>query len=424
MAREHRTRVAGFAAALSPAQLVRRLVDLLGPTGGAARQGLVALTINSLTSFAAGAMLVGFSSTWDRLPPMLILVPAAIGLRGNVFSTLGNRLSTAIHTGTFTRSFRRDSVLGQNLIASFGLTAVMSVLLAVIAKVIAVGLGIADTVSVLDLALIAIVGGLLGSIVVAAATVALTAGAVRFGWDLDNLVAPTVSTLGDVVTIPALFLAAKLAVHGAPSHVGGAALIVASLVAVVWTYRAGPGALRQIITESTPILAGALLLSALAGLVLQKQAALLDQARAVFVLQPAFVSSAGALGGILCGRVATNLHLGVVSPTLAPGTETRRDASLVLGLALPLLVFNVGGAFVTAWIGGSTDPGLWWLLLVATLASVFTMLFVIALAYYSTIGAWRLNVDPDSFGIPIVTAAVDFVGTMALVFAVVTLGLN
>ena len=59
-----------------------------------------------------------------------------------------------------------------------------------------------------------------------------------------------------------------------------------------------------------------------------------------------------------------------------------------------------------------------------TALTLFTMLFVVALAYYSTIGAWRLNVDPDSYGVPIVTAAVDFVGTMALVFTVVTLGLR
>lgn len=172
------------------------------------------------------------------------------------------------------------------------------------------------------------------------------------------------------------------------------------------------------------MLAGALILSSLAGLVLQKQSELLEGVRAVFVLQPAFVSSAGALGGILCGRVATNLHLGLTEPTLSPDTTTRGDMSLVMGLAIPLVLFNTIGALITAWLGGSTDPGFWWLLLVATIASVFTMLFVVALAYYSTIGAWRLNVDPDSYGIPIVTAAVDFVGTMALVLTVVTLGLR
>ena len=165
-----------LARGLRPDRLARRLIELLGPTGGAARQSLVALGFNSATSFAAGAMLVGFGGTWRRLAPMLILVPAAIGLRGNVFSTVGNRLSTAIHTGTFRVSFRADSVLGQNLLASFSLTAVMSVVLAVFAKVLATGLGVEQHVSLFELTMVSVVGGMLGSIVVAAATVLLTIG--------------------------------------------------------------------------------------------------------------------------------------------------------------------------------------------------------------------------------------------------------
>ena len=62
------------------------------------------------------------TGTLDQLPGLLVLVPAAIGLRGNVFSALGSRLSTAIHVGTFRFSARPDSVLGQNVAASMVLT--------------------------------------------------------------------------------------------------------------------------------------------------------------------------------------------------------------------------------------------------------------------------------------------------------------
>ena len=100
------------------------------------------------------------------------------------------------------------------------------------------------------------------------------------------------------------------------------------------------------------------------------------------------------------------------------------STALVAGLAVPLLIFNAGGAWLASLLSqGNTAPGFRWVLLASTLASLVTMSFVAALSYYSTIGAWRLNVDPDSYGIPIVTASVDFVGTMALVVAVVGLGL-
>ena len=44
------------------------------------------------------------------------------------------------------------------------------------------------------------------------ATIALAAGSVRYGWDLDNLTAPLVSTLGDVLTLPALWIASLLVI--------------------------------------------------------------------------------------------------------------------------------------------------------------------------------------------------------------------
>ncbi|MBK6669443.1 MAG: magnesium transporter [Actinobacteria bacterium] len=407
-----------------PVRPLRRLVDLLGPTDSAARQSLIALVFNSITSFGAGLMLVSFESTWRRLPPMLILVPAAIGLRGNVFSTLGNRLSTSLHTGAFRVSWRIDSVLGQNLVASFALTSFLSVVLAGIATAIGTALGVTDMVSSLQLVAIAVIGGVIGSLVVAAATVLLAIGAVRYSWDLDNLVAPTVSTLGDVVTIPALWVAAELVGSGPSTRITGLAIALAATAAIVWSWRSAHSLLSTITRESLPVLTVALALSALAGVVLQKQQHLLATLPAIWVLQPAFVSSAGALGGILSGRVSTGLHIGSVEPTFSPGPTARRDGSLVFGLAVPLLLLNALGASLVARIGSGGQPGFGWVLAAATLATIATMAVVAAVSYFATIGAWHFNVDPDTYGVPIVTAVADFVGTMALVIAVVALGIT
>ncbi|MEA2685480.1 MAG: mgtE-like transporter, partial [Actinomycetota bacterium] len=105
-----------------PIDLTRRLLALLGPSTDGARQSLISLCLNSTTSLVAGAVLGSITGTFERLPGLLVLVPAAIGLRGNVFSSLGNRLSTAIHLGTFRLSFRRQTLVGQNIAASLVLT--------------------------------------------------------------------------------------------------------------------------------------------------------------------------------------------------------------------------------------------------------------------------------------------------------------
>lgn len=402
-----------------------RLIELLGPTGGAARQSLIALAFNSTTSFVAGLTLVGILSTLERLPGLLMLIPPAIGLRGNVFSAMGNRLSTAVHTGSYALSFRRESILAQNLVASFFLTVVMSVVLAILTKIIAVTVGVADTIGLADLMTISVLGGLMASIPVALATILLTVGAVRFGWDLDNLVAPTVSTLGDVVTIPALWLAALIVTDvSLPSWIAVilTAMVLAGLVVVLGS---SLEQLRVIVIESIPVLTVALVLSTLGGLVLQKQLELLAALPTILVLAPAFVSSGGALGSILNGRVSTNLHLGSVEPTLIPGPQVRRDVSFLMGVAAPVFLLNATGAVVFNRIGGNpADPGWWWTLLVTMLAGAATMGIVMAISYAATIGAWRLDVDPDSFGIPVITASTDFVGTLVLIFVVVALGLS
>ena len=52
------------------------------------------------------------------------------------------------------------------------------------------------------------------------------------------------------------------------------------------------------------------------------------------------------------------------------------------------------------------------------------MVVVLAIAYYGTIAAVRLGIDPDTYGIPLVSSTVDLVGALTLVVAIATLGLT
>lgn len=403
--------------------VLRAVVGLLGPSSDAARQGLVALVLNSSTSLVAGAVLGSITGTFERFPGLLVLVPAAIGLRGNVFSALGNRLSTAIHAGIFRFSFRPGTLMGQNIAASLVLTAAMSFILAVLAKVTSVALGITGTASVLDLALIAIVGGMLASGFVLAATLALAAGSVRYGWDLDNVTAPIVSTLGDVLTLPGLWAATFLVDVDIVADVASAGLIAGSVLALVVALRSHQKILCGVVRESAPILLLAGGLSTLAGVAIEKRLGVFSEFPALLILVPAFISSAGALGGILSSRLSTKLHLGVISPRTIPGRNARSDFGLVFGLAIPILVFNAVGAHFVGRLLGQQSPGLWDMAAASVLGGLFAVAFVVVVAYYGTVAAIRLGVDPDTYGIPLVTSSVDFVGAVALIVTIVSLGI-
>ena len=384
--------------------------------GGAAatRQSLVALTFNSTTSIVAGIVLGSITDVFHSLPGLLIMVPAAIGLRGNISTAFGNRLSTSIHTGQFRLSRRRDSLLMQNLQASFILTAAMSTGLAVVATLGAVALDVEGAVSLHTLALISITAGLLSSLVAHAVTVGMAWAAVRYGWDLDNVIAPVDSTFGDVLTLPALWLTSHLA--GMPGETVVAwVLIAVSLAAFVRGLRAGDAIVREVTRQSWPILLAALSVQVMAGLVLQQRLDAIAVVPALLVLQPAFVSSGGALGSILSARLATKLHLGVAQPTAMPSVQSRQDGRFLLGLAVAVYLVDGAGAHVAARLAGLHSPGLVQLTALALGAGLLSVLFVMVVAYYGTIAAYRLHLDPDIYGVPVVTSSVDFVGSVLLV---------
>lgn len=388
-----------------------------------ARQSLVALVLNSSTSLVAGAVLGAITGTFEQFPGLLVLVPAAIGLRGNVFSALGNRLSTAIHTGIFRFSLRPGTLMGQNVAASLILTLAMSMALAGVAKITSTALGIMGTISVIDLALISIAGGMLASVLVLVATVALAGGSVRYGWDLDNVTAPLVSTLGDVLTLPALWLATHLVQVDVIADVLGLLLAGVSAAALVYGWRTRFDILRGIVRESAPILLCAGFLSTMAGVAIEKRLAVFSAYPALLVLVPAFISSAGAVGGILSSRLSTKLHLGLIEPKPVPGREAREEGLLVLLLAAPVFLFNALGAHYVGRVLGQASPGLLLMTAASLVGGFFTVAFVVGIAYYGTVAAFRLGLDPDNYGVPVVTSSVDFLGAVALIVTIVSLGI-
>src|SRR3954452_17419239 len=187
-----------------------RVRSILGPDTAGALQGLTALLVSSAGDLLARLNLRGPTHTLEQLPVLLVLVPAAIGMRGNIFGALGSRLGSSIHAGTFRLSRRRDTIVGQNILASLALTLSVSLALAVLAKAVSVGFGLGNTISIADFVVISILGGIISSVAVLGLTLAVAASSVRRGWDMDNVAAPLVTAAGDMVTLPSLFLATFL----------------------------------------------------------------------------------------------------------------------------------------------------------------------------------------------------------------------
>src|SRR5438132_12474540 len=167
-----------------------RFRALLGSDASSARQGMAALLVSSGGDLLAGLTLGAITNTLSALPGLLVLVPAAIGMRGNIFGALGSRLGTAIHTGTFRVSARADTVVGQNVLAATALSLSVSLALAVLAKAVAVGFGLDHTISIGAFVVISVVGGAVSSVVVLGLTVGVAHVSARRDWDMGTGAAP------------------------------------------------------------------------------------------------------------------------------------------------------------------------------------------------------------------------------------------
>ena len=61
---------------------------------------------------------------------------------------------------------------------------------------------------------------------------------------------------------------------------------------------------------------------------------------------------------------------------------------------------------------------------VSMLAGAFATTAAVLVGYYGAVATYRLGLDPDNHGIPIVTSSLDFLGAVSLILAIVILGLS
>src|SRR5215471_6179817 len=133
-----------------PRRVGERFVALVRADSAGVRAGFVALLISSGGDLVTGIALGLFTNKLAMLPGLIVLVPAAIGMRGNVFGALGSRLGTQIHAGTFRLSRRIDTEVGQNIAAAFVSSIAISAALAVLAKAMSDAFLHTSTISIAD----------------------------------------------------------------------------------------------------------------------------------------------------------------------------------------------------------------------------------------------------------------------------------
>jgi mgtE-like transporter len=384
-------------------------------------QGFVGMATASIGSLVAGIVLGSITHTLEALPGLLVLVPAAVSLQGSIFGALGSRLGTAIHAGLYSPTRERSGVLGQNVYSVAVLTLAGSVLLSALAKAIAEAFGV-DSISVVDFLVIGVIGGLLASVVVSLFTLALARRAYQRGWDLDSVGAPLITAVGDMATIPCLFVATFLVGIRWVTPAVAAVVVVGAAALTVRSLMVDRPLARRIIRESVLILVVMGGVDLLAGLVAESRLERFLAFPALLVLLPPFLESAGALGGILTSRLSSKLHMGLLSPRRRPEAAAWLDATIVFLFAAFMFTLRGAIAEVAAQVMGLASPGFLTMLGVSFTAGMMATVMSVVVAYYTAIATFRLGLDPDNHGIPIVSSTMDLLGVIAFVIGLIAFG--
>ena len=92
--------------------------------------------------------------------------------------------------------------------------------------------------------------------------------------------------------------------------------------------------------------------------------------------------------------------------------------------AVPVFTLGALSADVVSLLLDLESPGPVRMIGISLLGGMLATTACVAITYYGAIAAYRLGLDPDNHGIPLVTSSMDLIGAIALIFAILIFGVG
>ena len=168
------------------------------------KHGLPLLTVTILIEIFAGQILQGKQESLLLFPVFLISIPVINSISGNIGSVLGARLASGLHVG-YIRLSLKDKEMHDNLLISILIGLITYLILAIVIYFLALFGNIIEDITLIEFVAIIVLTGFLLICVVSLISVFTAFLSFKRGLDPDDMVAPVVTTVGDVMGIVFLF---------------------------------------------------------------------------------------------------------------------------------------------------------------------------------------------------------------------------
>ncbi len=379
-------------------------------------EAFTALLICAIGDLFAGIILGNMTDFLTAFPGLLVIIPGAIGMRGNIFGALGSRLATNLHIGLLSPEFKRSKILSENILSSLILTIILSIFLAFLAKGICILFGF-ESISLIDFTLISIFAGIISSVIMLPLTMLISLKSFENGWDPDNISTPIIAAFGDLFTLPAIILAVISVSFLSSMILKNVVFIFVIFIAIlgfIYGIKAG-GEMKKIIKQSTPVLLICSFLGVTAGSFLNNSINTLLKNPSLLTLVPLFSGESGNLVSILGARLSSSLHAGLINPVLKPEKVTIRNFSIIIFLAI--IIYSIIGFLAELSSRLLNMPGLSFLpiISISTISGIILIGIMLFIVYLISSVSYKNGLDPDNIVIPISTSLTDSLSSLTLI---------
>lgn len=368
---------------------------------------------------------------FTKVPQIFVLVPALLGLKGNLEMTLASRLSTLANLGKMDCKKERMRQIISNMALIQAQAAVVAFLAAVFAVILGwIPKGEFSWQNAMLLTASGLITASLASLILGAIMVVVVILSRHLRINPDNVATPIAASLGDLTTLTLLASIGSMLYNTKDSDFWMAPFLIACFILLcplwIWVGMQNPSTLQVLKSGWSPVIFS-MLISSAGGFILEFT---VSRFRGVAVFQPVINGIGGNLVAVQASRQSTSLHqnakLGQLPKESAHKThcdccETYCASTVSSTAARVLLMLVVPGHLIFMYMinflrAGHTTISPMFALVYLSAAGVQVALLLF-ICNWMVHCMWRRKIDPDNSAIPYLTALGDLLGTALLALA-------